>query len=707
MVGHIRNQDGAHPKSRRSLFITSTDGFATCLDSYVGPITDSLGFDYVNFLPNGEIRILANDGIYNQDLTKIYSINEASPFATQYGFRFIDNNLGFAALNSGNMIETTNGGYNWSTVTTIGYGIEFGSEISSVGEIAYYGNATNRNLFTRKLSTDLKTYFDIQSVSSSIFFDGTEYSTPNTTYLRGGNSIVYSPLAQILNSNQTNERQFYAWSNGNMDYNDHNFYFDLSGTEIANYYKTKQLSTTSEAISNISQTKVLKDEWGAINQIHQSMNGGIFFCKSYNNGSTFKREEIVNKTPFPPTADANKNPALYETKFGSSFSPYPVNKNVVACWERFNTSNQKTEIKVAVRDISIATSTDTSFYWRSWETDNYTNDVFTSFNSSSEFNSNPKIFSIFLNNPLGDPNSYFFIVPHLRPASNGIKLAVTCRKGTSWYSEFVLDSGDISSVAVVDSVKNVFGHLRLHFVYTKDNQIIYRKVAFDYQDVAGIEKTNLEGPINISSGDGYSSRYSPDISLMDSIPVVTYSASYSATRLVQFENNGGTEEIPVTRFPIVKVQRINSNTWSNYVIYSSNSFQEKPDIEGSKDTKSYIINYSLGNELFKKVTNIENHPGYFCQPSVFNGTDSRLINNSYSGLFGSNLTLLTLSPQSNLYKLDKQNFILTNISAADEFNVDNIDGVVNLDTIKYTFKLGPILLSHSKYGCKIFWILLI
>jgi hypothetical protein len=82
--------------------------------------------------------------------------------------------------------------------------------------------------------------------------------------------------------------------------------------------------------------------------------------------------------------------------------------------------------------------------------------------------------------------------------------------------------------------------------------------------------------------------------------------------------------------------------------------------------------------------------GSMCQPNIFSGTDSRLVNNSFTGSFGSNMSLLTLSPQSGLYKLDKQNFIITNITAQDIYDVDNLDGVVNLDTISYSFKVGPI-----------------
>ena len=82
-----------------------------------------------------------------------------------------------------------------------------------------------------------------------------------------------------------------------MNLDNQNFYFDRSGTEIAIYYKTKQIASTPVVINNMSQTNSLKDTLNAINQIHESM-GGIFFSKSYDNGDSFKREEISNSNDY-------------------------------------------------------------------------------------------------------------------------------------------------------------------------------------------------------------------------------------------------------------------------------------------------------------------------------------------------------------------------------------------------------------------------
>ena len=175
VVGYIKNHFGNNPNNRTGLFISTDSGFInrSYQIQYVGINEDILGFSFVNYLPNGEIRILANDGIYNQSFNKIYSIPEISQFTPEYGFNFTNNNSGLAALNNGKLIETTDGGYNWFEVLVIGgYGTYYSSsEISTIGQIAYYGDATSSILFTRKLSTNFQTYFDNQSTPSLISFN--------------------------------------------------------------------------------------------------------------------------------------------------------------------------------------------------------------------------------------------------------------------------------------------------------------------------------------------------------------------------------------------------------------------------------------------------------------------------------------------------------------------------------------------------------
>ena len=142
----------------------------------------------------------------------------------------------------------------------------------------------------------------------------------------------------------------------------------------------------------------------------------------------------------------------------------------------------------------------------------------------------------------------------------------------------------------------------------------------------------MEGPTDISSGDGYSARYRPDISIMDGLPVVSYAANYNSNAWVSYES-GETDIIQLHRYPIIKVHKQSSGLWGDYIIYNSTSLQDNPDIEGSSTTQSYLINYKLGNGQFKKVVKADGQQGYFCEPNTFTGTDSKLIKNSYTGSF--------------------------------------------------------------------------
>ena len=605
------------------------------------------------------------------------------------GLSFVDANKGYAYVDN-KLYKTTNSGVNWGAVYTFEQNslTTNRNALIAFNDIVYTVEHVG-NLVTHKLATNLYSFFDNQSGSGAITFDGVEYSTPGIPFLRGGESSISSI---DLNPNQINEKIFYKWSDGNSNYVNTDYYFNMSGTTISNYYKTKQISTKITALENLTQTKSLRDTSGAINQTHQSLEGGIFFSKSYNNGGTYIREEFIIN-PGESGESGNKNPSLFEAReYATTSHPvtiYNKNKNIVSCWEKFNQNSGKTEIKVAGRNYYYTNNNDTNFIWERW---NYNNsDIFTSFNSNSSFNCYPKIFAISRDlNHLGSMNTYFLVIPHLRPSSNGFKIQISTRSILNKYYEFALDSGDISDLSVINS-PTTLGNLVLHFTYRKNNQIIYIKASFEDYSTLPINMISIEGPTNISSGDGYASRYKPDISLMNGIPVVSYSANYNAYAMIDYEN-GGTDIIQISRYPVIKVERKGINDWGDYIIYNSVNVQGNPDIEGSVNTKSYLINYSAGNGLFKKVVNVFDHPGYFCDPNTFSGTDSRLIKNSYTGYFGNSLSLLTLSPNAGLYKLDKQNFNITNIVTADAY--DNLGGVINLDTVRYSFNLGPLLVKE-------------
>ena len=687
--------------SFQSVHIFSSNGFDN--RTVRGDAVPASRFGHVNVINNNEIRILGNQGLkinyYGSTSYPLRYDFGNSNNVPELGMNFINNEVGYVSLQSGEIMKTTNGGYYWNLElnTTPVTDPFLSSKICNFGEIIYYGSATNHDFYTRKLSTNFQTYFDNQSTPSSIIFDGTQYASPDTQYLRGG----YSSLSAngILNPGQSNERIFYKWSDGYF-YSYHaagysngfDFYFDMSGTTIANYYKTKQISEISTAIGNPAQTKSIRDvnanNVTATHTIHESM-GGIFYSKSTDFGLTYQTEETVNLNDSSGTADGNKNSSL--SVIGNSGSTVPItfydgNRNVAVVWEKYNSATGKIEIKLARRILNVA---QTGYEWVTF-TDNIGNQYVTAFIAPSNYECKPNCFITSDQTQLQQWNTSPIIVTYLRPDGSQNKLIASVRYN-SQSQDYELDNGDITDLSTVSPFNN-YRIYEINFAYKKANNIVYRKEYIGIDPSIGMLHYLVELNNNISISDGYSARYRPDISLMDGLPVVSYAANYNSNAWVSYES-GETDIINLHRYPIIKVHKSLSGDWGNYVIYNSTSLQDNPEREGSSTTQSYLINYKLGNGQFKKVVKVYGQPGYFCEPNTFTGTDSKLIRNSYTGSFGSNLSLLTLSQEASLYRLSRQNFAITNIIAATD-QYDNFGGVVNLDTVRYSFKLGPIMIKE-------------
>ncbi|MCB0728386.1 MAG: hypothetical protein KDD00_13045 [Ignavibacteriae bacterium] len=690
----------------------STNGGETFV-AFDGPIaSNTYKLKYISNLPGQtqncrmlmvEYRSNSDRGTYcydfiNGNLGSKFKINDNSDIDKVGGFKFIDQNFGYVYIGN-ELYKTTNSGVNWNVeYTTPPFtGTNRNSHfIEAFGDQIFLGTYSG-SIYTKKLTTNFQTYFDNQSSPSSIIFDGTQYASPGTQYLRGG----YSSLSAngILNPGQSNERIFYKWSDGYF-YSNHaagysngfDFYFDMSGTTIANYYKTKQLSEISSAIGKPAQTKSIRDvtvnNVTATHTLHESM-GGIFYSKSTDFGLTYQTEETVNLNDSSGTADGNKNASL--SVIGNSGSTVPItfydgNRNVAVVWEKYNPTTGNIEIKLARR---ILNTQQTGYEWKTYK-DNNGNQYVTSFTAAPGFESKPNCFVTSNQIALQHLDSSLIIITYIRPSGSQNKLFASVRYN-SQSMDYELDNGDITDLSTVSPFNN-YRIYEINFTYKKSNNIVYRKENIGIDPSIGMYHYLVELNNNISIGDGYSARYKPDISLMDGLPVVSYAANYNSNAWVSYEG-GETDIINLQRYPINKKKKKLTGDWGDYIIYNSTSLQDNPDIEGSSTTQSYLINYSLGNGQFKKVVKVQNNPGYFCEPNTFTGTDSKLIKNSYTGSFGNNLSLLTLSPEASVYKLSKQNFAITNIiTAADQY--DNFGGVVNLDTVRYSFNLGPIMIKE-------------
>ncbi len=520
----------------------------------------------------------------------------------------------------------------------------------------------------------------------------------------------------IINTGQNNERKFYNWSN-NLTQNIINGYpFVYSGI-FGPCYKTKMISNSLKAISSIptsvstpSSTKAMRDTNAVIHQIHESL-GGVFYSHSSDGGANFTSEETVNYSAIKNDADANKNSSLniLRDDIRNGSIPYTfvdAENSVVACWERYNAATQRTEIMVSKR---VDNTPHTGHEWHRFNNTGNNNEpveVFHSFPSNPDFQSYPKVFSVATRNSSGDINpleNFVTLVVHLEPNTNSsTKRLIVTGKTDNQYCEYVIDEGNISDISVTAPI-NYYNIFSMHFAYIKDNEVQYKLVTLGANIVTDgnlhfINAVNVESTI-VSTSDGMQSRITPDISFRNNRPVITYRGYYLSNRYVQYPGNAeGTQILSIYHYPVI-VKTRNGTNWDSFITYDGSTQQEEPNIEGSMNANGYILNFKKNNAYFQ-FAKIDGHSGYYCNPGTFQGTDAKLIRDSYIGEFGvsSNPMLLTLSQVTgSTYQVGKQSFSITNqinpVWQQDGFS--NMGGTISKDKIDYIMNLGPIFVSNT------------
>ena len=68
---------------------------------------------------------------------------------------------------------------------------------------------------------------------------------------------------------------------------------------------------------------------------------------------------------------------------------------------------------------------------------------------------------------------------------------------------------------------------------------------------------------------------------------------------------------------VVRYQYKTTNStpnWSDFIKYNSDGIneQKKPNVEGSRNSSSFLLNFLVGNNYYKKFVHIFNNPGYQC-----------------------------------------------------------------------------------------------
>jgi len=616
---------------------------------------------------------------------KIDNLANGNTVYTGNGLKFINENTGYI-LSQSKIYRTTNSGVNWNLDYNIGSADPtFSHRLSIIGNVLYAAEPSG-TLAIRKLNSNLATFKDNVSINSTFGIQDipgasgyNTYNTPTSVFLLGGD--ISMTTNYFINQNQSNEAIFYKWSTGESSTNTYS-YLASDGNFSANY-KTKNLSTDFSSISRTASSKSLKDVNGNINRIHTSI-GGIFFSRSTDNGATFSHEEVVNTNT--DAATNNINPQITEIK--SPTTPVPVLKNVAATWERRDGNN--INILYAYR----ATVDNVNSYWvtspfQSQFADGYSFTV--SGATDQNFQCQPKIFTVRMtDNPLHDNQAA--IITYLKPNGSSVQLVAKVCYATQQY-ETVIATGNITDFAMTNKKTENQTSYDIYYTYVKDNKIYCRQVWF----------LNTSTPLylypesEVSSGDGNTSRYTPDISIKNGQPIVTYQAVTPFTRVYAMDEFGGVPAEPhtvnLTMYPIV-VRCFNGSTWGNVFTQPSSGTitQSDPNIEGCTTGDSYVLSYRKGNSGYYQYTGLAN---YHCDPPSFLGTDAKLVRGSYNTPLGSAL-LTTLTNENPLYRLGKQSFNITNANIQYQDGVyGNIKGVVNMNNTDYIFGMGPIIIQKG------------
>ena len=723
--------------------LETTDGGAT-FDHQSGPLGDNCSYyQAVTTLPNASNQkrfiltkynyVNSSDpirGIYCKTNDNEYKINnDYLVNGNIASISFSDNLRGFLYI-SDKIYKTDNSGTYW---TELGNSLPSSENealrINSFGDVAY-ALSSNGNLITKHLSSSIKTVDDKQVSfpgGFSFIFNGMNlpYPTPFNYYINGGATEFHS--YKYLDNDS---KLFYKWGDNylNPERNLNVFYDNFS---MNAQYKTKLKADNDYAIYNSNQTKAIRDTNGTLHQIHESL-GGIFYSNSTDNGGTFQKEEAVNSGfmwnidfPNDVSATENRNPSLCEIRNlenGKALSISCPNLSVAATWQHFN-SNGNMEIKVASR----VPLTNGNYDWNKFKLpqgNSFRNGIIRTFSSQQSFQSKPVVFSstYLINGQIDwDPYYQFLLVPHLESVNGVSKLFVTAMyknlsgqdnvnsQGTNNFQICKDDEGNISDYAVTAEpmwANAYYKGYRLFFTYIAGDGKVYHKANL-FTLISGYGGTlivrdadNSNYPkVEVSSGDNLLNRYSPDISLRNGRPVVTYKGYKIEYRSVQIENGSDEPQLMVVpHYPII-VKYKDENGWASRIEYDGFSQQYNPNIEGSKNADAYILNYKK-NDINYQFVKINGISGYCCSPGNYPGQDAKLIKGSYFGQFGtgSTLGLLALSyPTSALYSLERKQFGIVPCNEQQD-GFSNMDGTIEKDNMLYSLTLGPIIASNTTYG---------
>lgn len=598
------------------------------------------------------------------------------------------------------VFRSDNSGATWSEDYDFIKRVDDMSNIGSVMNFVAHDNtntsASHKNFFhVKEMSISSQLLYDNIPQSSSLPFYINDLTGLETTTIPGSNPLLGGTMYYNIGSNtllSNPERKFYKWQNGETHSSSSDYIVD-ENYNIKAQYKTKNISTDNTAISKANSTKSLKEAHGNIDRVHTSL-GGVFFSRSTNNGSTFSQEEVVNDNWGSGASSYatmnNTNPHIAEVKTILS-GGVDATKNSAIVWERREGNN--IHIMYSQREVISTVG--------SWHMDGIglsgSNSFTVDVTGYPNFQCNPKLSVI---KSTSNSDIYFTVITYLKPDGTSNKLMARVLVPGQNAVERVVSAGNISDFAIHSKPKTSGNGHDIYYAFLRDNHVYYKNINFYIYGSSFV--TDSTSQTKISGGDGaITFRYSPDISLRNNLPVITYQGKYTIARAYELDGSTGLSQATIVNlnyYPIVVKYATSNTTWSNFIMYNSDgvSTQQNPNIEGCTNANAYMLNFSKSNTQFKHFVKGDNLQQYYCEPSTFTGADVKLVRGSYTSATGGAIRT-TLSPSNSLFALGESPIIVTNSNSQAQDNAyGNIKGVINLNSTDYVFNLGPIIIQSGQ-----------
>jgi hypothetical protein len=659
---------------------------------------------------NNEYIYCAGEG----GIGKVTNGGSLELISSPYSFYYFDqkfisfNNANTGVLYADNCLRrSTNGGVNWSEEQYLG-NIKMDG-ITKCGDVVV-GSAHDGTLlgqqsdyaFTRKIPIHGQFAFDlIPNPNYSGHFSVFDYLEGGTLYIPGtlevyGGSLAVEADDKIL---ENGNKIFYRWQTSmNTGYP----YIDRTESYITANYKSKLKSTVPNAISPVSQTKAIKDTNGVINVIYESM-GGIFYTKSTDNGQTFSMEEIVNYHPTEFSGTDNYNPCLAEIKpFLLNYPPVLGAQNMAAVWERKEGSSIKVRFSKR-RDHE-------TYPYVPAPPNNWMGpiDLFTITGVPTGFECKPRLFMTKTGD--GYPDSLVAVL-YLRPVDGKNQLWIFGKSGSNNYNNCIVSGNNIASFSATAIMQNTMSRsLNIHIAFVQDGNIKYAHGLLEGNQYGAYWTPLLSEDITVSTVNFLQNRGEPDITLRNASnssenynmqPVVTYKGQTPVRVIIQ-NGNDQPQEINITYYPVIVRERLASGNWaSGYSQYNSSTIQQSPNIEGSKNRDSYILNFKRGSSTF--IQNVVKWEGFFgtnyrCNPCSFDGVDAKFVRGGLFNQYPQVQNLHKLVSSSSIYETGVRAFdINTNPCLRDDPGAE-VAGIVVNENMAYSFNLGSIMVNSEIIG---------